>query len=133
MAIYKSGNKLLLVCPCDSGLDFLVCCSPFLSGLAPAPDARALMRSRYTAYTRDDQAYIQASWHPDTRPAIVSEQEPCQWLGLRVISHQQDGATATVEFIARYKVGGRAGRMHELSRFVCEDGHWYYVDGTFPD
>jgi SEC-C motif-containing protein len=41
--------------------------------------------------------------------------------------------TAIVEFVARYKIGGRAHRMHEVSRFVCEDGRWYYVDGDFPD
>jgi SEC-C motif-containing protein len=25
--------------------------------------------------------------------------------------------------------GGSAERMHEVSRFVREDGRWYYVDG----
>jgi len=38
---------------------------------------------------------------------------------------------ATVEFVARYKSGGRAGRLHEVSRFVREDGKWFYVDGEF--
>lgn len=36
---------------------------------------------------------------------------------------------AVVEFVARHKVGGApAVRQHEVSRFVREDGHWYYVD-----
>ena len=34
-----------------------------------------------------------------------------------------------IEFVARYRVGGRAVRLHERSRFVREAGRWYYVDG----
>jgi SEC-C motif-containing protein len=42
---------------------------------------------------------------------------------------RQDGDHAIVEFVARYKVNGRAHRLHEVSRFVREDGRWFYVDG----
>jgi SEC-C motif-containing protein len=53
-----------------------------------------------------------------------------QWLGLTVKRHvTQDCEHATVEFVARYKTGGRAHKLHEISRFVREDGRWYYVDG----
>jgi SEC-C motif-containing protein len=31
--------------------------------------------------------------------------------------------------VARSKLGGRAQRLHETSRFVREDGRWFYVDG----
>ena len=41
----------------------------------------------------------------------------------------QDADHATVEFVARSKLGGRAQRLHETSRFVREDGRWFYVDG----
>ena len=37
--------------------------------------------------------------------------------------------SAIVEFLARFRVGGRAQRLHERSRFVRETGHWYYVAG----
>ncbi|HEY4556374.1 MAG TPA: YchJ family metal-binding protein, partial [Lysobacter sp.] len=48
--------------------------------------------------------------------------------------HVPDGERATVEFVARSRAGGGpAQRLHELSRFVREDGHWFYVDGTFVD
>jgi SEC-C motif-containing protein len=40
-----------------------------------------------------------------------------------------DADHATVEFVARSKLGGRAHRLHETSRFVREGGRWYYVDG----
>jgi SEC-C motif-containing protein len=34
-----------------------------------------------------------------------------------------------VEFVARYKVQGKAHRLHERSRFVRQEGRWFYVDG----
>ncbi|HEY5781075.1 MAG TPA: YchJ family metal-binding protein, partial [Lysobacter sp.] len=48
--------------------------------------------------------------------------------------HAVTGAdSAIVEFVARYRTGGTpAVRLHEISRFVREEGRWYYVDGTFP-
>jgi SEC-C motif-containing protein len=36
--------------------------------------------------------------------------------------------TAEVEFVARYRVGGRAVRQQARSRFVREDWRWFYVD-----
>ncbi|MBP9654883.1 MAG: hypothetical protein KBE19_10895, partial [Rhodocyclaceae bacterium] len=41
----------------------------------------------------------------------------------------QDDDRATVEFVARYRIAGRGHRLHELSRFVREEGRWFYVDG----
>lgn len=90
------------------------------------------MRSRYTAYTRDREDYLLATWHHSTRPASLDlASEPrSKWLGLEVQRHeQQDAEHAIVEFIARYKVHGRAHRLHEVSRFVREAGLWFYVDG----
>ena len=98
------------------------------------------MRARYTAYVLHDNAFIVATWHPTTRPAMVeTEPDPqTRWLGLEVKRHAQSAEpaetadTATVEFVARFKTGGRAQRLHEVSRFVREAGLWWYVDGSFP-
>ena len=90
------------------------------------------MRSRYTAYTLGREDYLLATWHAATRPASLglAEEAPAKWLGLEVRRHEeQDAKHATVEFVARYKVRGRAHRLHETSRFVREDGRWFYVDG----
>src|SRR5690606_41900041 len=77
-----------------------------------------------------------ATWHPDPRPATLDPDDTpgLRWLGLDVKRHADaDDGTAVVEFVARYKVGGApAVRMHEVSRFVREDGRWLYVDGEFP-
>lgn len=90
------------------------------------------MRSRYTAYTLEHEDYLLATWHPSTRPdALDFTSEPQRrWLGLTVKHHEQLSADqAIVEFVARFKVGGRARRLHEISRFIRENGRWFYVDG----
>jgi SEC-C motif-containing protein len=123
-------------CPCGSAKSYEACCGrwhqDFAAGLGlRAPDAEALMRSRYSAYALDLRDYLRASWHSSTRPASLAGNEPgLRWLGLEVKKHrQQDAEHATVEFVARSKLGGRAQRMHEISRFVRENGEWFYLDG----
>jgi SEC-C motif-containing protein len=100
---------------------------------AVADDAEALMRSRYSAYVLKLAAYLQASWHESTRPPNLVLEEggaSVKWLGLEVKRHQAHGENAAiVEFVARCKVGGRAQRLHEVSRFVREEGRWYYLEG----
>ena len=121
-----------LPCPCGAP-DYAACCGRYHGGALPA-NALELMRSRYSAYVLRNEAYLQASWHPDTRPAsaVLEDGDGVKWLGLDVLRHAQDGDQATVEFVARYKLGGRARRLHEVSRFVQVDGRWLYVDGGFP-
>jgi SEC-C motif domain protein len=89
------------------------------------------MRSRYSAYLLGLEDYLLRTWHASTRPAELDlSVDPIKWLGLKVQSAKATGEAATVEFVARYRVGGgQAERMHEISRFVREDGVWFYVDG----
>lgn len=94
------------------------------------------MRSRYSAYVLGDTAYLLATWYAGTRPVTLDPDAGGRpkWLGLQVLAHLPEGESqASVEFVARYKSGGRAQRLHEKSRFVRESGRWYYVDGEFPD
>ncbi len=122
----------ITLCPCGSNKKFADCCARYVEGNEPAPTAEALMRSRYTAYTQLAEDYLLATWHPSTRPASLglAGDVPTKWLGLEVKRHeQQDADHAIVEFVARYKVNGRAQRLHEVSRFVREEGRWFYVDG----
>jgi len=94
------------------------------------------MRSRYVAYVLGDEPYLLATWHASTRPTgldLGAGPRP-RWLGLVVKRHDiLDADHAIVEFVARYKVNGRAFRMHETSRFIREDGHWFYLAGTLTD
>lgn len=122
-------------CPCGSGLALSACCGRYLDGGAVAPTAEALMRSRYAAYVLELRPYLVQTWHPSTRPDDFDPiPVPTVWLGLSVKRHEQpDDDRAIVEFVARYKVHGRATRLHEISRFVREDGRWFYLDGHFPE
>lgn len=120
-------------CPCGDARGYAQCCRPLHQG-AHAASAEQLMRSRYSAYVLRDEAYLLATWHPDTRPASLrlGVQQPApSWLGLSVKdAREQDAEHATVEFVARFRIGGgRAQRLHERSRFVREDGRWYYLGG----
>lgn len=92
------------------------------------------MRSRYSAYVLGLETYLLDTWHQSTRPDSLglSMQVPKPtWLGLTVKRHENPTSdTAIVEFVARLRMGGgSAERMHETSRFVREDGRWFYVDG----
>lgn len=105
------------------------CCGPCHAGQA-APDAHSLMRSRYSAFVCGDVAYLLATWHHSQRPAELTLEAGAKWLGLEIKQHRLMGTDrAEVEFVARFRVGGKAVRQHERSRFVREDGRWFYVDG----
>lgn len=94
------------------------------------------MRSRYVAYGLRRRDYLLATWHASTRPAALDlDEEPRpKWIGLQVKAHRPlADDRAEVEFVARYRVGGRAHRLHETSRFVREGGRWYYIDGDLHD
>ncbi len=121
------------------GLDgylYVMVAMPFVRQLVAnehgvAASAEQLMRSRYSAYALGRFDYLSATWHASTRPADLGEEhgEALKWLGLSVKRHVAEGDRASVEFVARFRVKGRGQRLHEVSRFVREDGRWYYVDG----
>ena len=123
-------------CPCGR-LDakgrvraYAECCGPAHTGEQPAIDAETLMRSRYSAFVRGDASYLLATWHASTRPASLELEANAQWLGLEVRQQRRTGEDrAEVEFVARWRMAGRAVRQHERSRFVREGGRWFYVDG----
>lgn len=118
-------------------MDYAGCCGRYVDAGLPAPTAEALMRSRYSAFTLGREDYLLATWHPEFRPADLNlaGDPPTKWLGLQIKRHvQADADHAIVEFVARYKVGGRAHRLHETSRFVRMDQCWHYMDGDIhPD
>ena len=120
-------------CPCCTNKPYAACCGRYLTGSEAPATADSLMRSRYTAYTLLREDYLLSTWHTSTRPVQLglTDEASSKWLGLEVKRHeQQDADHAIVEFVARYKVGGRAHRLHETSRFVREEGRWFYVDGV---
>ncbi len=128
----KPASARPSACPCGSNLSYPDCCGRLHRGEA-APDALALMRSRYSAYTMADADYLLRTWHPSTRPASLPGLGAAgeKWLGLKVVAHEVLAPDRqAVEFVARYRQGGaKAVRMHETSTFVREQGRWFYLDG----
>jgi len=130
----KSMNESTGNCPCGSGQAFENCCGPLLAGQRQAETAEQLMRSRYTAYTRADRDYLQRTWHVSTRPSDLQLDREAQprWQGLRILNTRKGGPgnhEGNVEFEAFHETGQGVGTLHENSRFVKENGHWYYLDG----
>ena len=121
-------------CPCGSGQAYAACCGAFIDNRVLPATAEQLMRSRYSAYVLAREDYLLRTWHGFTRPAYLGllEAGPVKWLGLKILRCEAGGLgdrEAIVEFVARYQVNGRAERLHEASRFLCEAGQWLYVDG----
>jgi SEC-C motif-containing protein len=128
-------------------LGFDACCAPFVSGARFAPTAEALMRSRFTAFARGVGGYLVETHHPDARSGndraeVDDTISKTEWLNLSIIRTKEGGAgssTGTVEFVAAYRrkalnilASGSSPsieQMHERSRFLCEDGRWFYRDG----
>lgn len=121
-----------MYCPCSPDKLYINCCGRYLDNGEVATTAEVLMRSRYTAYTLNRENYLLATWHHSTRPILLglANRPRNQWLGLAVKRYEQSAPDhAVVEFVARYKANGCAYRLHEISRFLCEKGLWFYVDG----
>lgn len=116
-------------CPCDTALPHAECCGRLHAG-EPAPDALALMRSRYSAYVLGLEDYLRATWDPAHCPADLSMDGKTKWLRLEILGHERiDADHEQVHFVARFIHAGRHQRMQELSRFAKRDGRWVYVDG----
>lgn len=133
-------------CPCRSGEPssqaYGECCAIWHHGLQAspkyhAPTPEALMRSRYSAYVLKLGDYLLATWYGETSPGEI-EFPTTKWLGLEIKHSAMSGDVGVVEFVARYRDStGRAGRLHETSRFVREGAgraaRWYYIDGVVDE
>ncbi|AXF75727.1 YchJ family protein [Erwinia tracheiphila] len=127
-------------CPCCSGLQYSVCCQPWLTGAALPPKPESLMRSRYTAYVYRDTNYLVATWHPSRqtehlRTSLQQSIDATTWLGLTIISADvnAENSEGYVTFFARYSENHQEHFLHERSRFIQLDQRWYYVDGSYPE
>lgn len=117
-------------CPCGSGRGFDECCGPLLAG-GGAPSPEALMRSRYSAFTRHDLDYLETTLAPEAkedydRAETETWVKEAKWDSLEIRSAEGD----QVEFVARYKFRGKVFAHHELASFRQHEGRWVYVDGV---
>jgi len=98
------------------------------------------MRSRYSAYVRQNADYLIATWHPSCQPqqfhtTLVQSFAATRWLSLQIITAEETGdkSEGYVTFFARFSENQRESFIHERSRFIREEKRWYYIDGTFPE
>ena len=134
-----SAGNAVTICPCcsgdDSGKTYARCCGPAHSGKRPAATAKALMRSRYSAFALNDEAYLLATHHPSSRPTpaeLRAGMTGCVWQGLTI--ERCKGGTAgepfgEVTFRARHTENGKPRELEERSQFVFENGRWFYLTG----
>jgi len=124
-------------CPCGSGRNYDKCCARYLEGKANPTNPEMLMRSRYTAYTKADIAYISKTM---SGKAIASFDEEAstkwattsEWLGLTILKADPvavDETVGYVDFLVKYKTDGQIFSHHEISEFHKVEDIWYYVDG----
>jgi len=123
-------------CPCQSSKAYKECCEPLHQQKHLALTAEQLMRSRYSAFKLGLVNYLIATLAPSQRSAddhaVLTETiESTEWLGLRIIDHQQTQQQAAVEFIAFYQNEASVGQLHERSQFVNLEGKWFYQTGDF--
>lgn len=90
------------------------------------------MRSRFTAFTREDAAHLLRTWHPTTRPPNFDFDPGLRWRRLVILDRVAGGPfddEGVVEFEAHWVQDAERGALHERSRFVREERQWYYLDG----
>ncbi len=129
-------NEPLTTCPCGQKADnqpltYQTCCQPYHLGELPQIPEQ-LMRSRYSAFVLKLHDYLIATHHPQylngLTKTILDQDNRTHWLGLNVNQTQICGNKGTVEFHAWYDNDG-LDAIHEVSRFIKEDGRWFYTTG----
>lgn len=121
------------LCPCGSLASYPKCCGPFIAGERAAPTPEAMMRSRYTAFCKNDLVYLKKTWSPETYPEDLGSEPPLNWIRLEIIEAWEEGDEGEVEFKASFIHDHKLEVLHELSFFDKIDGQWLYYSGDFDN
>lgn len=84
------------------------------------------MRSRYVAYCLNEEQYLLETWHVSTRPASVKADPAVKWIRLKILDTLS--RDDQVEFVATFRVKGKAHKLREKSRFIFDGEAWFYLD-----
>ena len=127
-------------CPCGMEKPYEECCGPFIQGDALPQTPEALMRSRYTAFTKTEVDYILNTVHPEKREqhdekTVHNWAKNSDWIGLEILDTEKGGPDDTegvVEFKVQYYQKGKRQTHHEIAQFKKEEDTWYFLDGNAP-
>lgn len=128
----------MTMCNCGSDIPFQNCCEPYLLGVSLPSSPEALMRSRFTAYARNDMQYVLDTYSASQRISLsvnllTESAANTKWTKLRVHKAETIGDKGIVEFTAFYLERKHMGRLHETSQFVKEMDKWVYDKGDIHD
>lgn len=128
------------LCPCGSDTPYSQCCEPIIKGSLLAQSPEALMRARYSAFTKGEIDFIAKTNHGKAKKAfdINAAREwstQATWHGLHILAtsvideKNENTNIGYVEFVADCEEQGQRYHAHERSRFEKIEGQWFYTDG----
>nr|WP_086940218.1 YchJ family metal-binding protein [Thaumasiovibrio occultus] len=131
-------------CYCGNATPFAQCCAPIHADATLALKPEQLMRSRYSAHCCGNVDYVVATYHPSCNAEsfrqAIAESIDSHWIRLDVleapeVTEQDDNGAPQgwVHFQAWYREGDKLHCLEERSRFLFENGQWFYVDGQYPE
>ncbi|KMP11918.1 hypothetical protein UR09_02320 [Candidatus Nitromaritima sp. SCGC AAA799-A02] len=123
-------------CPCGAGFPYTDCCGTLIRGASPADTAEDLMRSRFTAFARGEWDYLDKTRcseerEPAAKRSSALQQEGIRWTRLEIVGVKDGGVLdeeGEVSFVAYYTEDGEEKTLCETSKFVKENGRWYYSE-----
>jgi len=129
-------------CPCRAMSPekrlFSECCGPYLAHEKNPPTAEALMRSRYSAFTKGDIDYLYETLSPDqrsdfNRTATSDWANKSQWRGLEIVETEQGlegDSVGKVTFVAHFTRDGKPLTHKEKSLFRRDPakGVWFFAE-----
>lgn len=127
-----------ILCPCCNQKTYLMCCQPLHQG-KDAPDALALMRSRFSAYAMGIADYIIKTTHPasplyqediaEWTESILKFSRESTFRSLEILEFTEGSPFSSVTFAAHLSKKRRNTSFTEKSYFELLNGRWFYRNG----
>ena len=130
------------ICPCGSKIKYKKCCQPFHKGRLPS-NALELMKSRYVAYKLQLPKYIIKTTYKDNKDylednklweeQILDFSKSCDFEFLTILDFIDGTLEAFVTFRVQLVCKNEDSSFCEKSKFLKEDGKWFYHSGEFDE
>ncbi len=126
-------------CYCGNHLPFESCCLPIHQDVKKAVKPEQLMRARFSAHKTNNVDFVVATYHPCCNAELerdsIADSINSNWTTLNVLG-SENGANeheGFVSFEAYLEENGFEYCLAERSRFLFDNGQWFYVDGELDD